>query len=476
MERIKFRHAPLAAAVALTVLVPAKASLLEIPSPAIDVYQVDSQHVLTGYDVVTLPEGQFGVLWSEHDDDLYSYDYVKLQRFDQNGEPLGEEITVYQVVGYASTRQPVIAADETGRMAVAWAIDENLEIDTDGCDDRIEIARISQDGTVDNVSVDIDSGCRPDIAMDADGDIALVWQVGEGIRRRAKLQTFLADGAEYSEVNGLGQKEPSVVFSSDGTLLAGWNQRGRPRGQRFSLDGTRLGDEFRVDTDITYSDSSTILDTLTVAADAEGGFVAFWNQIQPNIDVDEDRLTKRGQRWHSDGTPGAELKFGDSEPDGRYPYGVVGDATFSANAQGDVAAVWIRHAEDELPEPKITLIDGTNTVIDNERLFVSDDELSVTTQLGQPQVALHNEGAVLVWSQREEDGPETLRARVFKAPPPPPEEPEEEPDDDVVEEEAPASNDDNDSNGSGGSGGLVLGILMTLAGALRWHTRKGGIR
>lgn len=470
MDRITFRHTPLAAAVALSVVMPAKASLLEIPSPAIDVYQVDSQHLLTGYDVVALPDGQFGVLWSEHDDDLYSYDYVKLQRFDQNGERLGEEITVYQVVGYASTHQPVIAADKTGRIAVAWAIDENLEIDTNSCDDRIDIARISQDGTVDNVSVDIDSGCRPDIAMDADGDIALVWQVGEGITRRAKLQTYLADGTEYSEVIGLGQREPSVAFSSDGTLLAGWIQSNRPKGQRFSLDGTRLGEEFRLDTDITYSDSSTILDTPTVAADAEGGFVAFWNQIQPNIDVDEDKLTKRGQRWHADGTPGEALKFGDSEPDSRIPYGVVGDATFGGNGQGDVAAVWIRHADDELPEPKVTLIDSTNTVVENERLFVSDDELSVTTQLGQPQVALHNEGAVLVWSQREEDGQETLRARVFKAPPPPSEEPEEEPDDDdIVEDVPPAGNDD---TGSGGSGGPVLLSVLAILGLRRWMRRN----
>lgn len=484
MDRYPFRHAPLALAVATACAVPANADLLHEALPAVTVRTLAEptrHHFFNGYDVATLPGGGFAVIWAEQ----FNYgepepedlpDAVKLQRFDENAERVGEEITLYETTnasGSVALSAPSLAADASGNLVAAWSDAGHF------CTKDLSFHLIGPDvlATADlpaPISIATDA-CAPDLAVDADGDFAIAWERDDN---DSSLQTFLANGTPHSSVIRLDGREPAVAMSPDGTVLAGWNGSAYVDGQRFNLNGAPLGEKFRLDTDITYSDSSTRLHTPAVDADADGGFVASWNQLQPNVDVVEDRRTKRGQRWHADGTAGAALKYGDSEPDLYSDFHVVGDANFSANSQGDVAAVWIRHADDELPEPKITLIDNNNTVVEYEKLFVPVDELSITTQLGQPEVSLHDEGAVIVWSQRDEDGPETLRARVFKAPPPPPEEPEEEPDDEVVEDPS-SDNDttDTDSNGSsGGSGGPVLGILMTLAAGWRWLARKRGVR
>lgn len=481
MDRYPFRHAPLALAVATACAVPANADLLHEALPAVTIRTLEEptrHHFFNGYDVATLPGGGFAVIWAEQ----FNYgepeaedlpDAVKLQRFNETAEQVGEEITLYKATnasGSIALTAPSLAADASGNLVAVWSDAAHF------CTKDLSFHLIGPDVLAtaelpEPVSI-VEDACAPDVAVDADGDFAIVW---ERDGNDSSLRTFLADGTPHSSIIRLDGREPTVALSPDGTVMAGWNGSAYVDGQRFNLNGVPLGEESRLDTDITYSDSSTRLHTPAVAADADGGFVASWNQLQPNVDVVADRRTKRGQRWHADGTPGAALKYGDSAPDLYSAFHVVGDANFSANSQGDVAAVWIRHAEDELPEPKITLIDGTNTVIENERLFVPVDELSITSELRRPQVALHDAGAVIVWSQREEDGPETLRARVFKAPPPL-EEPEEEPDDDV-EEDPSTGNDDTGSNGSsGGSGGPVLGLLMALAGVWRWFTRHRHLR
>jgi len=458
-----WRRAPLVVAIASAISAPASAAMLDDVQSAVNVRTLDDptyDHSFSGYDVAVLPGGGFAVVWAEQfthspvDDDNWP-DGVKLQRFDESAQPFGEELTLYETEdAYASFNMsaPSLAADASGDLLVAWTSEGHL------CSDDLFVQRIDGDVVSDAdlpapipVTTDV---CEPDIAVDADGDFAVVWKTGN----RSALRTFSADGSALSSriylTNG-SSDSPTVAISPEGTILAGWSSGYLVYGHRYSLDGTPLGDEFRLDTDRELQDPSTVMDEPSVAADTEGGFVALWNQLQPNIDTSEDVRTIRAQRWHADGTPGAALQFGDSAPD---RHGISA-ASLGVNERGEAAAVWFLDPSEELPEFKVTAFDGDNAIIENETQFVPDSELSTDTTVRKPRIATGYGTTVMIWAQREPDQPYELNAQVYKDPsdPNPPED-----GGGFVESDS----------GGGGALGPLASLLMMLAGVWRWMLRR----
>jgi hypothetical protein len=462
-----WRRAPLVVAIASAISAPTSAAMLEESLSAINVRTLEDptyNQSFNGYDVAVLPDGGFAVVWAEQFSRGYGVeenwpDAVQLQRFDEYAQPVGETLTLYETeaaAGSLAMSAPSLAADATGDLVVAWTTQGHF------CEDDLFVQRIDGDVVSDAdlpapipVTTDV---CEPDIAVDADGDFAVVWKTGN----RSALRTFSADGSALSSriylTNG-SSDSPTVAISPEGTILAGWSSGYLVYGHRYSLDGTPLGDEFRLDTDRELQDSSTVMDEPSVAADTEGGFVALWNQLQPNISTSEDVRTIRAQRWHADGTPGAALQYGDSAPD-RYTHDVeVSAASLGVNERGEAAAVWFRDPDEKVPEFKITAFDGDNAIIENETQFVPGSELSTDTTVRKPRIATGYGTTVMIWAQREPDQPYELNAQSYKDPsdPNPPED---------------GGGFVESSSGGGGALGPLASLLMMLAGFWRWLLRR----
>jgi acetyltransferase-like isoleucine patch superfamily enzyme len=163
------------------------------------------------------------------------------------------------------------------------------------------------------------------------------------------------------------QTDAAVVVADDGSFLVLWTDFSHLGGQRFRRDGSRIGDELRLQ---NFGGSS-------IAADRAGNFVAVWGGFYSLVGHRFDRT-------------GRELGVGVtlSAGFGRYPYYDVAMA-----ASGDFVVVW-SHYQSRLYASRFDAVDN----LVNESLF---HELPQGIDHA-PAVAMEaNHDFVVVWPQRE---------------------------------------------------------------------------
>ncbi len=174
--------------------------------------------------------GEFVVVWESYEQDGGAGGYgVFGQRFDADGDPVGDEFQVNPYTeGYLTI--PAVAADASGRFVVVWTSEEQ-----DGSGRGIFGQRFAADGQPagEEFQVNTYTTGRQDFAVvgaSAGGDFTAVWSSQE------------QDGSSYGSF-----------------------------AQRYDADGNELGGEFRVN-------GQTVGNQLhsAVAADAAGNFVVTW--------------------------------------------------------------------------------------------------------------------------------------------------------------------------------------------------------
>ncbi|HEX8624721.1 MAG TPA: cadherin domain-containing protein [Allosphingosinicella sp.] len=202
--------------------------------------------------VATFADGGFVVVWATYDDTADGNgSAIKAQRFDSAGNKIGGEL----LVNSSSTQFQLLPAVTTfadGSFAVSWS--------------------------------------TSDTAQD-----------GSGYAIKARL--FGASGAPLAPeflVNTTAtgnQTASNIVALSNGNFLVSWDDAGSTDvfARLYAADGTALGANFRVNTNVNGTQSSN--DTIALAG---GGFVAIWRTSDFSQDGSSDSV--KGQVFDSSGS------------------------------------------------------------------------------------------------------------------------------------------------------------------------------
>lgn len=292
--------------------------------------------------------------------------------------------------GMAGDQVSPVSAKTGSGFVLAW---QDSRIDGKGWGIALQrfSANLSSVGPIQRVnSQSFEHQERPAIAAFADGGSVVVWQSGRRGQQDVMFRQIQADGSwlrseSYANTFRAGdQVEPSVTVLKDNTFLIAWTSRGQfgaiPRGvmaQRFSRNGSRLGNEFRID-DIKSADSGMP----RLVANSDGGFSALWTSDALS-GVAGRQLQVR--QFASDSAPvGASAKVA----------GVTGDiseyAVASSGAGGDLL---VRHSAG----PTVSLYSLSGSVAASVRQFSSSaraDGLSVVSDGGN---------VLCAWSSRRVD-------------------------------------------------------------------------
>ncbi len=417
MPRSAFRRTPLAAAVLAALSVPVQASLLDDATPVLTLRTLPEGYRFSSFDVAALPDAQVAVVWTEHHSGLTDPDLLVLQRFDNDGAPVGEALTLFEEqANTSSLSQARIAADEQGNMVVAWNHQEGGSLST-GCSGIVQFVRISADGNISTTSSP-DAGasgglCHPAVAMDADGDFAVLWLDDNSVPTHY-LRTFQANGNTLAGpilvATPNGNTPAALAMQRDGTLMTAWRTNSILQGRRISLNGTSLGAAARLDgSELT---ASLIQQNPALAADRDGGFAALWSEFNPNADTEDMEVTVRGQRWQADGTAGDAFLLANMANNGSDYFSAPG---LGADSEGNLATAWVLMTPHSPDTPQATALDADSEVI-GEPQTAWTDGITGDSDLSTPRLAMSDEVIALAWTHRTEYGePEQLHLRL--APP-----------------------------------------------------------
>ena len=249
------------------------------------------------------PDGGFIVVWESGDGQDGSADGVEGQRFDADGNPLGDE---FQVNTFTELDQddPVVAIDAAGRFVVVWESQSQ-----DGSGDSVQAQLFAADGTPAgnefqvNIFTDGDQ-TSPCVAADADGSFVVAWQSvgqdGDGTSVHARI--FDAAGVAATgelAVNSFvefDQDTAAVAVGPTGGFFVAWESVGPDgsgngvQGQTFLADGLAVGQEVPVNTFTTGDQEDP-----AVAVDGFGNVVVIWD----SFGQDGSGSSVQGQRFQS---------------------------------------------------------------------------------------------------------------------------------------------------------------------------------
>ena len=285
--------------------------------------------------------GNFIVAWQGpgiDEEDIF------IQQFDPNGQPIGDEFLVNT---YTQGKQqcPKVAMSRDGAFAVVWE-SEKLGTDINTRVVSCQLFDVNGLAVGEEFEVDLLGDCRyPDIAMDPNGNFAVVWMEDGSSNNLIMIRLYNADGTartkplDASTIEFDTLTRPSIAMNNSGHFVVAWD--GDP--DRASLDdiharlydpnGIPLGDQFIVNT--TLSDAQQYPQ---VAMNNRGEFVIVWESEIESSTVERDIF---GQRYDSLGQPiGDEFQLNTFvEGDQGYP-----DIALSDN--GVFVTVWQSNGQD----------------------------------------------------------------------------------------------------------------------------------
>jgi S-layer homology domain len=300
--------------------------------------------------LASLGNGGFVVVWEAAAEDGSGYG-VFGQRFDSSGAKAGAEFPV-NTYTTSDQRLPAVASPGDGTFVVTWG-----SVDQDGSHSGVFGQRFDGSGSKVGSEIPIntfttDDQRVPAVAAAADGSFVVVWEsgpqgidVGEdgdgfGIFGQRFDSSGVKAGSEF-QVNTYttgNQYGPSVATNPSGGFVVVWSSGGEDGsslgifGQRFDASGTKVGEEFPVN---TYTTGLQFLPS--VATDRAGGFVVVW----ASAGEDGSSFGVFGQRFNG----GAE-KVGSEFPVNTYTTDkqTMPSATF--DPQGRFVVVWASYAQD----------------------------------------------------------------------------------------------------------------------------------
>lgn len=247
--------------------------------------------------------GGFIIAWEDNRNSEWD---IYIQRFQNNGNPIGDNFILEGNPLGSGQRNSSISGDPDGNFIISWEDDRNDYAD-------VYARRYSYNGNAigecfkvnDDTSSQYQGNAR--VCMDDDGDFRIAWQDHRmGLNGDIFAQAYLHDGtavADNLKVNDDAGSEnqfaPSMAVDGNGTMIFVWvderNVDSYIYGQRFSADGSALGSNFNV-IDDTGIENYTLQPS--VAASEAGDFVIAWADFRNGYCFEI-----YAQRFAADGTP-----------------------------------------------------------------------------------------------------------------------------------------------------------------------------
>lgn len=262
---------------------------------------------------------------------------IAAQRFDSAGMMVGGEFRVNTTTD-ADQLTPAVAMNRGGQSVVVW---DSFGQDGDG--QGIFGQRYDADGNSVGAEFPVNSQTTgnqlfPDVAMADDGSFVAVWEssFGDGDGSGVFGQRFAADGSAVgnqfpinTQVTG-NQIVPSVAMNPDGRFVVVWDSEvvsgHEIHVRRYEADGTPVGGVITVN-----QQSGAFQAAPQVEIDAFGNFVVTWDRFQ--ADGDGRGILARRYNWA--GTPLVDEILVNTTTDGNQAFPVVADARF-----GNFVVIW----------------------------------------------------------------------------------------------------------------------------------------
>ena len=264
------------------------------------------------------------------------------QRFGADGTALGPEILV---TTEAFGTSPSVAIARDGRFVVAWQ-DARL----DGSDWGIAARRYGADGVPEGAQFRVNSTgagrqTSPAVAMDAEGNVAILWEgvapagAGEAILGQRYDAAGAPQGGEFRASGAPGlESSPAVAMDEDGNFVVAWVTSSKDlagtgiMAQRFDATGTAVGNEFRVNGTAAGNQRDPV-----IAMTASGAFTIAWE----NRDQDGDGIGIFAQRYNAAGAPlGGEIQANLTTAENQF------DPAIGMDAAGNVRIAWVSDGQD----------------------------------------------------------------------------------------------------------------------------------
>lgn len=159
--------------------------------------------------------GGYIVAW-ERSPDVYG------QRYDSSGNTVGSEFTINTASG-RSAGTPAVAMDADGNFVVVW-----VSLDTTLFTSDLRYRRYNSSGTaLDASDVTVsgaDTPALPDVAMDSDGNFAIVWDNGDNIlfARYSSTGTVQTAATTVNTTNNDAESNPAIAMNSSGQFVIVW--------------------------------------------------------------------------------------------------------------------------------------------------------------------------------------------------------------------------------------------------------------
>ena len=235
--------------------------------------------------VATAPDGRFVVAWvSDGQDGGGKGVYARL--YDAGGAPQTAELPVNTTTSNDQLK-PAVAMDGGGNFVVVWS--------GEGAGDSAGVfaRRFGATGTPIGAEFRVNTAvsgtqASPDIAMETNGDFAVVWQSNETGSIEVWLQRYQANGTAIggpslvSVSGGADDYDPSIAMDDDGDFVVAWESDDGSnegiRARRYSNAGIAL-DASPIAVNATASGHQERPD---VAMDAVGNFVVVWDGESPS--------------------------------------------------------------------------------------------------------------------------------------------------------------------------------------------------
>ena len=273
-------------------------------NPAGDEFQINSETSGNQREpAVTMDaEGNFVVTWygpGEDKEDIFA------RRFNSNGQPLGSE---FSVNSYTNDKQlyPGVAMNNDGGFIIVWESSNIPGQSSKAICGRLYASSGSSIGPEFVINEEASDSRYPDVAMDAEGDFAVVWMRDKS-SNSIIARLYNADGTAKMEPFGVSTirfssiTQPSIAMDKAGNFVVAWD--GDPKLARqddihvrcYKPDGTAIGEQFIVNTTLTGPQQNP-----EVAMNNRGRFIIAWDiKIEPDIN-ERDIFA---QRYNSSGVP-----------------------------------------------------------------------------------------------------------------------------------------------------------------------------
>lgn len=289
--------------------------------------------------------GNFIVTWIDQRNgnfDLYA------QRYSRDGTTRGTNFQVNEVmgsigvfwspIGVVGPCTPSMCTDDNSNFVMAWVDRRN---GSSSGDFDIYAQRYSSDGTAmgANFKVNDDKAgagqWAPAISSDSDGNFVIAWQNSPSghvwdiwddsdiyAQRYSNDGTALGDNFKVSDDQGDESKwRPAISMNDSGNFVIAW-EGDNIYAQRYSRDGTALGANFKVNDDNSGGRSPSL--SMDISMDNNGNFVITW---------EGDGIY--AQRYSDGGVAlGANFKVNSS---GRY---FLGHPSISKDGSGNFVIAW----------------------------------------------------------------------------------------------------------------------------------------